>query len=214
LTHPSGFYLLTGAGAPQSETPAPQTRSTKYKEKDDEKVLALMVVLAGTGSVRAEEISCTGTLGAVTVDNLRVPDGRTCTLNRTRVQGTIYVGTNSTLKATRIHVIGNIQAEGAKLVTVTTNSFVGGSIQIKQGGAATIDRVRVTHDILFDDNERAMKATRNTVGGNIQAFQNTGGLNIANNVVDGNLQCKENTPRPTGGGNVVHGSKEDQCANL
>jgi hypothetical protein len=177
-------------------------------------VLTFMLLLVGNPAAHAEEISCTGTLGAVTVDNVRVPDGRTCTMNRTRVQGTIYVGTNATLKATNIRVIGNIQAEGSKAVNVTKNSVVGGSIQIKQGGSATIDKVRVTNDILFDDNERAVKATRNTVGGNIQAFQNTGGVTISKNTVDGNLQCKENNPRPTGGGNVVHGNKEDQCANL
>jgi hypothetical protein len=52
------------------------------------------------------------------------------------------------------------------------------------------------------------------VGGNIQAFQNTGGVLIARNVVDGNLQCKSNRPAPTGGHNVVQGNKEDQCARL
>jgi hypothetical protein len=177
-------------------------------------VLALAAVLAGNGAVHAEEISCTGTLGAITVDNLRVPEGRTCTLNRTRVQGTIKVETNATLNASGVRVVGNIQAEGAKDVKVSAGSRIGGSIQIVQGKAATINRVRVNGDILFDDNEGALKATRNTVGGSIQAFQNTGGVQLSGNTVDGNLQCKTNTPAPTGGGNVVQGVKEDQCANL
>ena len=33
----------------------------------------------------AEEISCQGTLGAITVDNVKVPSGKTCNLNGTRV---------------------------------------------------------------------------------------------------------------------------------
>ena len=48
----------------------------------------------------------------------------------------------------------------------------------------------------------------------MQAFQNTGGVEIRGNRINGNLQCKENSPRPTGGGNVVGGNKEDQCARL
>ena len=34
----------------------------------------------------AEERSCRGTLGQVTVDNLRVPQGATCTLSGTHVK--------------------------------------------------------------------------------------------------------------------------------
>ena len=52
------------------------------------------------------------------------------------------------------------------------------------------------------------------VNGDVQMFQNTGGVRVARNRIDGNLQCKENRPAPTGGGNVVQGNKEDQCARL
>ena len=45
----------------------------------------------------AEERTCRGTLGAVTVDNLRVPAGATCTLNGTNVKGTVKVERNATL---------------------------------------------------------------------------------------------------------------------
>lgn len=179
-------------------------------------MIAGLVLSLGLGVqvARAEEIRCTGTLGAITVDNVLVPQGATCTLNKTRVQGTVKVAGNATLYAKTARVNGNIQAENARLVSVTANTTVGGSIQIVQGGAATISRARVNGDILFDDNAKPVKALYNTVGGNIQAFQNTGGVQIKGNVVDGNLQCKENRPQPTGGGNIVDGSKEDQCARL
>ena len=72
----------------------------------------------------------------------------------------------------------------------------------------------VSQDILYDANRAALSAIGNTVGGNVQAFQNAGGVRISTNHVDGNLQCKENVPAPTGGGNVVQGNKEDQCAAL
>jgi len=166
------------------------------------------------GPASAEERACRGTIGAVTVDNLRVPHDATCTLNGTLVEGTIKVQRDATLKASGIHVIGNVQAENARMVVLRDRSTIGGSVQIVQGDAARIIRARIGGDILFDDQERSLAARGNRIGGNLQAFQNTGGLAINNNRIDGNLQCKKNDPAPTGGGNVVQGSKEDQCEGL
>ncbi|MGH2683635.1 MAG: hypothetical protein ACRDIX_10420 [Actinomycetota bacterium] len=171
-------------------------------------------LLLPAGPAGAEERVCRGTIGARTVDNLRVPQRATCTLNGTIVKGTIKVGRAATLKAYGVRVVGNVQAENARNVVVRGRSRIGGSIQIVQGGAARIVRNRINGDILFDDQRRALTARRNRIGGNLQAFQNTGGVTITNNRIDGNLQCKENVPRPTGGGNVVQGTKEDQCARL
>jgi hypothetical protein len=66
----------------------------------------------------AEERVCTGTLGAVTVDNLLVPPNATCTLYGTRVKGTVKVESNAKLSARKVMVIGNVQAENARLVLV------------------------------------------------------------------------------------------------
>jgi len=142
----------------------------------------------------AEERTCRGTLGSVTVDNLRVPQGATCTLNGTRVTGTIKVERDATLKASAIRVIGNIHAENHRHVSVTGGSRVDGSLQVKQGGGATV--------------------SRSIFGSDVQFFTNSGAISITSNRIDGNLQCKENRPAPTGGGNVVQGNKEDQCARL
>lgn len=178
-----------------------------------------MAVVAGAmllpaGQAIAEERVCRGTIGAATVDNLRVPQGATCTLNGTHVQGTVKVERGATLKAFGIRVIGNVQAENARNVVVREGSRIGGSVQVVQGGAAQIIGNRITGDILFDEQDRALKANRNVIGGSLQAFQNVGGVEIRNNRIDGNLQCKENRPAPVGGGNIVQGNKEDQCRRL
>lgn len=162
----------------------------------------------------AEEYTCRGTVGAETLDNVRVPDGRTCVLEGTYVKGTIKVETGATLRAKGVRVIGNVQAEDAANVVVKARSGIGGSVQVVQGGKASVIRSRVNGDILYDDNNRALSAIRNKIGGNLQAFQNTGGVEIRHNRIDGNLQCKENRPAPTGGNNIVEGSKEDQCERL
>ena len=176
-------------------------------------LLTLTAWLAGTPVALAEETRCRGTIGAVTLDNIFVPDGQTCVLKGTRAKGTVKVGRGSTLDAIGVRVNGNIQAEGAKSATVRAGSFVGGNIQIVQGGSATVDKASINGDVLFDENRGAVRATSNAIGGNLQSFKNTGGVFIANNRIAENLQCKENNPAPTGRGNTA-GSKEDQCAKL
>jgi hypothetical protein len=140
-----------------------------------------------------EERSCKGSLGAVTVDNLRVPQGATCNLNGTRVKGTLQVQRGATLKAARIRVVGSIQAEGAANVNVAL-SRIGGSVQVVQGRASRFNGNVVNHDV--------------------QYFENRGVVSVSRNRIDGNLQCKENRRRPIGGRNRVQGVKEDQCAHL
>jgi hypothetical protein len=171
--------------------------------------VALMPLVA-----RAEETVCRGTIGARTLDNVKVPQGASCTLDGTKVKGTIKVNKNARLEAVDVNVIGNVQGEGARAVIVRKTSRVGGSVQVVQGGKAKVANSKVNGDILYDDQNARVSAVSNNVGGNVQAFQNTGGTRIAGNVIDGNLQCKENKPAPTGGNNRVEGNKEDQCKNL
>ena len=161
----------------------------------------------------AEEFNCTGSVGAVTLDNIFVPDGSTCTLTKTRAKGSVVVGTGATLIARSVKVNGNVQAEGSTRVNITGVSTVGGSVQIVQGGSALIKTATIQGDLLFDSNNGPLKALANTVGGNLQAFQNGGGVAIRGNDIGGNLQCKSNSPAPVGGGNQA-ASKEDQCAAL
>ena len=175
--------------------------------------IAMAFVIGKGATAYADDTVCTGTLGEITVDNIVVPDGRSCTLNGTRVEGNVFVLTRATLSASEVRVDGNIQAEGARAAYVNAGSFVGGNIQIVQGGSATIKRTRVNGDIQLFENSRKLVARRNRVGGNMQVFQNTGGVRLLNNRIAENLQCKENNPPPTGGGNIA-GDKEDQCAGL
>ena len=163
--------------------------------------------------VMAEEITCTGTIGAQTVDNLRVPQDGNCTLNGTIVQGTIKVERNGSLDARAVRVIGNVQGENHRYVSVTQDSRIGGNIQLDQGGAFQVLNSRA-EGIQVKSNTGASFLQNNRVGADIQVFSHSGGIKIAKNQVDGNLQCKENSPAPTGGKNVVQGNKEDQCRKL
>ena len=175
-------------------------------------VLSLIAVMLPQTAL-GEERSCRGSLGSVSLDNLRVPQGAKCTLNGTRLNGTITVQRGAVLVANGARINGGIQAENARNVVVR-GSRVGGSIQLKQGGGGTVRGTHVKQDIQYDHNRRALRAVRNRVVGSIQVVGNSGGAAIVRNVVNGNLDCKENRPAPTGGGNRVGGSKTDQCEGL
>jgi hypothetical protein len=162
----------------------------------------------------AEETICSGEIGAKTLDNVKVPQGESCTLKGTKVKGTIKVNSGARLEAVKVDVIGNVQGENARNVIVRKDSLVGGSVQVVQGKKARVASSKVKGDIFFDEQSGEVIVRNNTVGGNVQAFQNSGGVHIQDNVIDGNLQCKENKPDPTGGNNQVEGNKEDQCENL
>ncbi len=176
-------------------------------------VLALSVTAP---AALAEERVCRGTIGATTVDNLRVPSGAACTLDGTKVEGTIKVERNASFTANGVRVIGNIQSEGFQAIAVKKGSKVGGSVQLENGqsdGSGKVVSTRINGDMQFFSNEAKMVARNNTILGNLQAVQNKGGLVISGNTIAENLQCKENNPPPTGGGNKA-GDKEDQCAAL
>src|SRR5919106_6559443 len=109
------------------------TRSTRWVA-----VVALGgAMLLPMAPASAEERVCRGALGAITVDNLRVPQDATCELTGTRVKGTIKVERNAVLRAARVRVIGNVQGENARNVVVR-GSRVGGSVQVVQGRAALV----------------------------------------------------------------------------
>ena len=175
-------------------------------------VIAAMTV--PVTSAHADERVCRGSIGAATLDNVRVPDNATCTLNGTQIEGTLKVESNAKLVAVNVDVDGNVQAENARRVVLRGGSTVGGSVQLKQGDSARVVRTSINGDLQYESNDKILAALSNNVGGNIQVVQNTGGVEIRKNRVDGNLQCKQNVPAPVGGGNIVEGSKEGQCSNL
>ncbi|MBA3951788.1 MAG: hypothetical protein H0X57_07910, partial [Rubrobacter sp.] len=69
-------------------------------------MMGLAALLVAAQAAQAEERTCRGTIGPTTVDNLRVPQGASCTLNGTRVEGTVKVERKATLVANTIRVKG------------------------------------------------------------------------------------------------------------
>ncbi|QBI18678.1 hypothetical protein ER308_03290 [Egibacter rhizosphaerae] len=178
-------------------------------------VLIVLVSWAATDPAAADE-SCTGTIGATTIDdNVVVPDGATCTLDGTTVEGNVLVGSGASLTALDAEIDGNIQDDDNNAGDVTVEgTVVHGNIQLEDGAGATVTATRIDGDLQLEANDGALAADDNTIDGNLQANQNTGGLDITDNTIDGNLQCQSNDPAPTGGGNTVRGDAEGQCSDL
>lgn len=177
-------------------------------------VLSLGTLLSAAPNALAEEKNCTGRIGARTVDNLRGPSGGSCVLEGTRVKRTIKVERTATLKASKISVVGNAQAEGHKSVTLGGNSTVGGSVRFDQGGVFRVITTEVDGRIGVRTNQAESRLKSNDVDQGIPVFGHRGGIGISDNRVDGTLQCKDNSRAPTGGGNGAPGNKEDQCKRL
>lgn len=152
-------------------------------------------------------------LGALRLDSVFVPAGARCVLEGTQLVGSITVGAGASLAASSVRVNGNLQADGALVTELTGDSRITGSVQIKQGGTATVVGARIGGDLQFDTMAGPLSASGNVVGGNVQAHDNRGGVALVANVIEGALQCQGNAPAPTGGGNAAS-ARDGQCRSI
>jgi hypothetical protein len=96
-----------------NRSPKEMLRRSKMKRKLIIALAASVLTIALLPQVaHAEEKVCRGSIGARTLDNVKVPRGATCTLRGTKVKGTIKVNNNARLEAIDVNVVGNVQGEG------------------------------------------------------------------------------------------------------
>lgn len=179
-------------------------------------IAAAAGVSVSVPAAMADDRVCRGTIGAATTDNVIVPQGATCNLNGTKIEGNVEVKSNAKLFAKGVRVDGNIQSEGFSVVQVSQRSFVGGDIQLdkgRSGGNAFIGGSTIDGNLQLKTNYGKITAQNNTIRGDLQAESNRGGLVFKSNRISENFQCKQNNPAPTGGGNSA-GDKEGQCSRL
>ena len=129
--------------------------------------LVLTAAVATAPSAAAGDRTCRGTIGKVTVDDVKVPKGATCTLKGTRVKGNITVGSKAVLKGHNMRVDGNIQLEQGRGLTLNRN-IVDGDIQVfsNRSGYKNIYSNRVDGNLQCKSNSPAPKGARNIVKGN------------------------------------------------
>ncbi len=166
-------------------------------------IAAVVAMLVGlmAGPVSADKTNCVNeTLRGGTYDTVRVEDGNDCILYGAVVEG-------------------NVEGDGAGIITII-GTEVKGSIQIKESRSFSVLYSLIAGNVKVEENssrvDRSLLRNRvrnNTIGGNLQVFNNNIRVDIYDNEIGGNLQCHGNVD-PTGWGNVVSGDKEDQCVAL
>jgi len=174
---------------------------------------ATLTVAAASPGLAADDVRCTGTIGAVEVKNVVVPEDATCTLEGTRVLGDVSVLEDAELFARDIDVRGSVQAQkadGVRLVQSSVRSIV----KAQEGGPVTVRRTQIGADLQVSKLTGAVTLDRNLVGNGLQAQENRGGVSITGNRIRTNLFCQDNEPAPVGGGNVVGGDAQGQCEDL
>jgi hypothetical protein len=174
-------------------------------------LVALIVALIAFPATAqaAPNTECRDTIGPVLIEGtIVVPDGETCTLEGTVVDGLIVVGTGSTLIAQGVEVIKagtvNIQAYGAARIEVTglllpgetevpeelRTSLLGG-IQAIAGGTVIISDTELGGGFQALNNSGPVVLTDSFAEGAVELGKNTGGVSITGSFLGEGVEISE-----------------------
>jgi hypothetical protein len=162
---------------------------------------------------------CTGTFGAESVGRLVVPDGATCRLEGTTVNGSVDLGAGSSLMATDATIGGNVTAtDGPHRVRlidtdVRLNIMVSGATGAIVIGAAGCQVDPVTgNNVMLTGNSGTIAICQMAIGANLKLSDNTGRIGVYSNQVGNNLMAdgnsgdvtrfRDNVVGVSGGGNI------------
>lgn len=149
-----------------------------------------------------------------TLGDVVIPPNTSCIFTNVRIRGDLTLQSGASLVGAGLTVEDDIEARSADAL-VLLDSRVDGNVEFERGGSVQILDTFIDGNVDLESNNGSLDARDNTIEGNLQVFDNTGGpFTFFRNTIDGNLQCKGNAPPPSGGGNRVDGNKEDQCRDL
>ena len=92
----------------------------------------LVLGLVAVPAQGADDVQCGGLMTAVTVRNVTVPSGGTCTLRDSTVTGNVSASTASYFQATHTRIAGDVVGAGAQTLFVEDGSTIQGSIRASQ----------------------------------------------------------------------------------
>jgi hypothetical protein len=116
-----------------------------------------------------ERTECIGTIGAVTVGDVFVPDGKACRLDGTKVTGGVTVGAGSALETSRadIHDSLTLNSSGRVLSDAT---IVQGDLVSTGTGIISLTNSMVVQQVTVQQNT-TFSATGLVVGGNLKGTE-------------------------------------------
>jgi hypothetical protein len=167
-----------------------------------------------TTGARAEDFNCTANLDREEVrGNLNI--ATRCQLTDTEVRGRVTLFAGGSLIARDARILGNLEGSRADFVDLD-RSEINGNVRLREfvGDSSTIRRTKIGGNLTLTDNRSRLEVVNNDIDHSLQAFGNTGGLQISGNALGDDLECGSNRPAPVGLGNRVDGTAEGQCRDL
>jgi YVTN family beta-propeller protein len=184
---------------------------------------------------------CNGIYNGTFNGNLTVSAGQDCVFLKGKITGNVnLVGGNFALNGSAVG--GNLTVNGGGTYTLGPTATVGGNLQIQNippgsannsvCGATVYGNMLLNNDgtavqigstaplfcagntvggnLEAVDNSNSTLMFDNSVGGNMSVLDNTGPVDVVGNIVRGNLLC-QNNPKLVMGGNTAGGHITGQC---
>jgi hypothetical protein len=113
--------------------------------------MLVLALVAGTASaVAPQDIQCSGQLTGVTIRNVTVASGGSCTLRDSVVTGSVSAGAASYFKATHTRVTGDVVGTDAQTLFVDDGSTVQGSVRASRVAQVFVFSTRVRKNVRVD----------------------------------------------------------------
>ena len=185
--------------------------------------ILLLGVISSSPFAFANPTPCDGTIDSGTFDEIVVESGDVCEIRDVTVNGNVKVNNGGTLLMFDSTVLGSVEGEGARIISVQ-HTAIDGNVKIIETKIFTVigsNTVQGNIEIL-DSSSAFSLVVDNLVSSNIVfnnnlfAQSNVDGNIISGNTVGGSLECKDNTQAPTDrySGPNTASDKKDQCKNL
>ncbi len=146
----------------------------------------------GTGAAGATTAGrCNGTLAAITVDNVFVPRGATCTLAGTQVRGNVQVSIDGAIIANGARISGSVQAEDARSVVIAANTNIVGDVQVKRRATTRIEASTIRGNLHIEETGASVTASDSRVDGDVQVTK-ASSADLARLAVRGDVHLGEN----------------------
>jgi hypothetical protein len=113
--------------------------------------MLLIVLVAGPPSAAAaQDVECSGELTGVTVRNVTVPNGGSCTLRNSTVTGQVSAPAASYFQASHTRIAGDVTGTDAQTLFVDDGSRVGGSVRSDRVAQVFLFSSRVRKNVKVD----------------------------------------------------------------
>ena len=135
------------------------------------------------------QVTCDGTIGAVTVGSVVVADGTACVLDGTTVKGGVTVGAGAALDMSDVRVYQGVTATRSGRVTAA-GSQVGGAVNATGAGVVRLSDTAVVGSVAVTGEATSFSASRVAVGGSVSGTS-VSRFDVSGSYVLGSIVAKE-----------------------